>query len=123
MSLQVVTEEIMRSFIDQKLCEMATVILRYYNPCRLTPQGCAAGEPNPCCVNDKNASGMCQFFMGGACQYTNCDCRLWLCDTAVRGTDEKCVRALRLLEEFAAVFDLVRPPLIGDPYVGADKCG
>ena len=120
MAMLVMTDRELRSFIDQKLCEIADALMHYYNPCEIQGSGCLAGKPNPCCLDTSQASGMCQFWMNDRCQFSNCDCKLWLCNTAAQYADPDCVSALKALESFARIFDLVKKPLIGDPYTGVD---
>ena len=87
---------------------------RYYDYCQLRGSSCKAGDPNPCCKD-------CMFLIGNECQGENCDCGLWMCETAAKEADPTCVNGLRKLEEFAELFGLATPPFIGDPYTKADK--
>ncbi len=108
-------------FLSQKLAEMASAMMQYYDCCGIKMATCKAGDPNPCCLNSQFGKGLCPFWMHGKCQFENCDCRLWICNTAIETTDPKCVEALKLLEQFAKLYGLVRTPLIGERYSGADR--
>lgn len=59
--------------------------------------------------------------MDDKCQFDNPDCKLWICNTAIKTTDPKCVEALKFLEQFCQLYGLVRHPLIGEGYSGADR--
>jgi hypothetical protein len=106
--------------LEQKLIEMADILMKKYNPCHLEKDSCIGGNPNPCCFNSQFGKGVCPYLKGG-CTNINCGCKLWICETAIKNTDPKCVEALRLLEKVAEIFGLDHDPFIGDPYVGADK--
>lgn len=121
MSVQRTTEQDLRSFLNQKLCEIADAMMDFYNPCGIDGGKCKGGNPNPCCLKPKNAGGMCQFWMHGKCQFENCDCKLWLCSSALEGTDKTCIAGMQTLELFAVIFGLAKHPLIGETYTGADK--
>lgn len=114
------TEPDLVLFLNQKLIEIAGAMMEFYSPCDLHGSSCRAGDPNPCCINSQFRKGLCPFWMNG-CEFKNCDCKLWICETAIKTTDPKCVEALILLEQFGRLYGLVREPLIGDPYIGADK--
>jgi hypothetical protein len=116
-----ITERELQSYLSTKLCEMGSVLLKYYNCCDLKGSSCKVSEENPCCLNAQYGTDLCPFWQHGACQYENCDCRLWICETAIKTTDPKCVEGLKKLEEFAKLFGLVRTALIGARYSGADK--
>lgn len=116
-----ITENDLRFFLNQKLTEIGTILLAHYDPCAIRGSACKAGDPNPCCVNSQYARGLCPFWLHGGCTFDNCDCRLWLCQTAIQTTDPRCIEALKLLEQLGKLYGLVRAPLIGDPYTGADK--
>lgn len=114
-------EQELALFLDQKLVEIASVLMAHYDCCALRGAACRGGDPNPCCTNTTYGVGMCPFWMGEACQFQNCACKLWICRTAIEATDPKCVEGLELLEQFAGLFGLTRKPFIGHPYSGADK--
>src|SRR3990167_3801292 len=116
-----ITENDLKLFLNEKLCELADVMMTYYDCCHLRGSSCKAGDPNPCCKNSQFGKGLCPFWKNNRCNFRNCDCRLWLCETAVKTTDPVCVEGLKLLEQFAKLYGLVRTPLIGERYSGADK--
>lgn len=114
------TEQEFVRFLDQKLIEIGRAMMEHYNPCDLKGQACRAGDPNPCCVNSQFGRGVCPFWFE-ECRFINCDCKLWICKTAVNATDPRCVEALLLLEQVGKLYGLVRTPLIGQNYSGADR--
>lgn len=114
------TETDLQIFMDLKLSEIADTLMAYYNPCDIKGSSCRAGDPNPCCHNTTYGKGTCWFLRNGCCA-PNAHCKLWLCKTAIAATDPKCVEALKLLSQVGKLYGLVRDPLIGHPYSGADK--
>lgn len=115
------TEDEFILYVRQKLTELATAMMRYYDPCKIHDDQCKAGT-NPCCIAHTIFSkGPCPFLIEGKCTYENPDCKTWLCQTAIEGTDTKCIEGLKLLEKFGALYNVIRPPFIGESYVGADK--
>ena len=114
------TETELHLYLNQKLVEIADAMLTYYDACGIQGNACKGGDPNPCCVNTIFGKGVCPFWHGG-CQFRNASCKLWLCKTAIATTDPKCVEGLKLLSQFGELYGIVRRPLIGHPYVGADK--
>ncbi len=116
-----ITETELKLLLNEKLCDMADALMLYYDPCGIRDSACKGGDPNPCCVNSQFGRGGCPFMRDGKCNFRNCDCKLWLCETAVKAADPKCIEALKMLEHFAKLFGLVRSPLIGERYSGADK--
>lgn len=110
------------AFLDQKLVEIVDVLLVYYDCCGMRDATCKAyPKRNRCCENGHFGKGLCPFWMNNKCQYSNADCKLWLCRTALSSTDPKCVKALSILSEFALLFDLATHPIVGEPYSGGDK--
>lgn len=114
------TEAELTIFLNEKLCDIADVLLDYYDCCGIEGASCKAGEVNPCCTGKTKFGHPCPFW-NGKCGFRNADCKLWLCETAVKSTDPKCVEALTLLEKFGLLFNLVRGPIIGQRYSGGDK--
>lgn len=107
--------------LHNKLCELVDLFLYYYNPCKIEGNKCAAADPNPCCINSRFGKGTCPFMGANGCRFQNIDCKLWLCETAIKGIDEKCLQAFKLIEETTKLYGLAHRPYIGSPYVGADK--
>lgn len=111
----------------QYLYHSAHLLMEHYDPCRLEGGHCLAGDPNPCCckgtvypredVNDLQ----CRYYNDGNCSFPNLGCKLWLCATAIRSADPKCLEALRAIESIARTYDLMEPPYLGEPYCGADN--
>ena|SRR3990170_4636529 len=108
-------------FLNQKICEIAETMMSHYNCCNMHGSACRAGDPNPCCKNTIFGKGLCPFWHDNRCNFRNAGCKLWLCNTAIAATDPKCVEGLKLLSELGKLYGLVRSPLIGHPYSGADK--
>lgn len=115
------TEQEIIRFLDQKLYEIGVVLMEYYDCCGIRGSACKAGDPNPCCINSQFGKGLCPFWMHNKCQFENCDCKLWICNTAAASTDPKAVEALKLLEQIGKLYGIVRAPLIGERYSGADR--
>lgn len=116
------TELELTIFLNQKLVEIASVLMTYYDCCSIKGSSCKGGNPNPCCVGRTNfGDSGCPFWLSGTCQNQNAACKLWICASAIKTTDPKCVEALKLLEKFAQLYGLTRSPLIGQPYSGADR--
>lgn len=116
------TEIELIKFLDDKLCEIAEVMMSYYDCCGIRGSSCKGGDPNPCCTGRTMFGNGCPFQKAdGGCGNRNCACKLWICKTAIDTTDPKCVEGLKILEKFAELYGLTRPPLIGRPYSGADK--
>ncbi len=114
------TEEELVQFLEHKLCEIADVLMEYYDPCHIRGGSCKAGENNPCCLYTRFSKELCPFQDKG-CHNPNAMCKLWLCKTAIATTDPKCVEAMMHLEHFGHVYGIVGKPMIGQPYVGADR--
>lgn len=108
-------------FIELKLIEIGRAMMEYYDCCHLDGDSCKAGQPNLCCYHTVFGGDLCPHRIDGECANVNSDCTLWLCKTAIQSTDPKCVEGLKLLEQFGMLYGLVRKPLIGQPYSGADK--
>lgn len=108
-------------FLDRKLYEIGSAMMAYYDCCGFNGDACKARDPSPCCVNTIFGKGLCPHSSNRKCTFDNCDCKLWLCQTAINTTDPKCVEGLLLLEKFGKLYGIVRDPLIGHPYSGADK--
>ncbi len=113
------TEEELKQLLESKLYEMADAMMLFYDPCHIEGGACKAGDPNPCCKHTRFGDP-CPFLDHG-CHNPNAWCRLWICRTAIASTNPKCVEGLTLLEHFGNLFDIVRKPMIGQAYVGADR--
>jgi hypothetical protein len=116
-----ITELDLKLFLNEKICEIADVLMNYYDCCHIQGTSCKAGDPNPCCNHTLYGGEKCPFGSTNKCNFTNCNCKLWLCNTAIETTDPKCIQALNILEFFAKLYDLKRAPFIGGRYKGADK--
>ena len=109
------------------LFEIADRVMLLYDPCKLDGGRCLAGDPNPCCCNktvyprDDINDFRCRHYEDGKCLFPNLGCRIWLCSTAIRQADPKCIEVLTAIEVIAKVYGFVEPPYLGEPYCGADN--
>lgn len=109
------------SSLEKKLIEMADLLIEYYNPCDLRVGSCRGGDPTLCCTHTPFGSDVCPFLKEHHCTFQNSNCKLWFCESALKSLDPKAVEAFILLQKFAQVYGLMKSPMIGLPYVGADK--
>ena len=114
------TESDLRALLDKHLYAIGELLMEYYDCCHIEGDQCRAGK-NMCCVNSVFGEGLCPHWRDNACQNPNADCKLWICQTAIKNTDERCIKSLILLEQFAGLYGLLRAPIIGLPYSGADR--
>ena len=114
------TEDEFISFLDHKLWEIGDTIIKYYNPCQIDGNSCIVSKINPCCVYTRFGKDGCQYQNNG-CQNPNTMCVLWLCKTAIKNTNPKCVEALSLLQHLGNLYNIVGKPMIGQAYIGADR--
>jgi hypothetical protein len=111
----------LRVRLDEHLVAIGDLLLAYYDPCQRVGAVCKAGDANLCCSHTPYGPGQCRFHTEHGCALPNASCRLWLCKTAIAGADPRLVQALQLLEQVGYLFDVVRRPMIGQPYRGADQ--
>ena len=109
------------AFLERELFKIADAMVVYYDCCNIRGSSCKVGDPNPCCIRTRFGEGLCPYLTDNQCQNPNASCRLWLCKTAIATTDPKCVEGLTLLEHFGNLYGIVNKPMIGQPYVGADR--
>lgn len=102
------------------LIAVADALMRRYDFCGIRGCACKGGDPNPCCINSMYGPGLCPHWQD-KCTNPNPDCKLWICETAIKTCDPNCLEQLKTLEAIGRKYDLVHEPFIGDPYVGADK--
>ena len=114
------TETDLKLLLNEKISDIADALMFYYDCCGIRGSECKAGNPNPCCTGRTKFGNGCPFWKG-KCTFRNADCKLWLCQTAIDSTDQKCISALKLLSEFSLLFDIATNPIIGKPYCGGDK--
>lgn len=121
------TETELKIYLNEKLCDIADAILMYYNPCQIKDGSCTlcldmATSEQHCCFRSKfkklDGEQHCQFLGKNGCTFRNIKCKVWLCETAIRKTDPKCVSALKALEEFSKLYELTYRPYLGESYVG-----
>ena len=91
-----------------QLCER---VLREYDPCKKNDNNCLAGKPIPCCLK-------CQSLGNNGCTKLNLNCMTWLCRTVLEKIDSKCLEILKAIETIGKYLGYVRPPYIGQNYVG-----
>lgn len=115
------TEVELQILLNEKLCDIADALMYYYDCCQIRGSKCRVADENPCCTGRTIFGEGCPFRHADKCGMRSCQCKLWICDTAVKATDPKCVAALQLLERFGNLFGLVRRPFIGSGYVGSDR--
>jgi len=110
--------------LNERLCDLADLMLHQYNPCQQQNGACVAGDPNPCCTytrfNETGHADGCPHW-NGKCTYRNIWCKHWLCDTAVKNTKPECFEVLKRVQEIGKAFGLIGEPFFGNSYIGADK--
>lgn len=101
--------------MNQKLSELADIILYQYNPCQLdrVHHKCVYRSnlnEMPCCTFFHCSKGDPCVFLGeeGKCQYTNVFCKISLCDEAKKRASPECIKAMTLIEELAKIYGLLR---------------
>ena len=105
--------------LEQKLCELANLLIEEYNPCQIKNSGCLVSEDNPCCKISR--FGRPCPYMQGECKNKNIECKLWFCETALKNMSDECKMEFYTLEKIAKTLNLIKRPFLGDPYIGADK--
>ena len=107
--------------LEQKLCELANLLIEEFNPCQIKDGGCLVGKPVPCCLAPYfDTSKACPNI--GNCQKT-ASCALWFCKTALEKMEPECKKSFYALEEIAKVNGLLSPlaPNLGESYEGVDN--
>lgn len=107
--------------LKNQLIDITDLFLEFYDCCGIEREQCKAGDPNPCCTGNTIFGLGCEHLSKEGCIFINLDCKLWLCNTAIESTDLKCIDSLKMLENIAKNFGLIRRPYLGDPYTGADR--
>ena len=103
--------------LNERLCDLADLMLHQYNPCQQQNGACVAGDPNPCCSNTRFGRTGCPFW-GGKCKFRTIWCRNWLCEIAIRNTKPECVDVLKHVQEIGRIYGLIGKPFLGENYVG-----
>jgi hypothetical protein len=118
------TELEFKIIIHNKLCDIADTILMYYNPCQIKDGKCLL-DNFPCCTrtNNKRLDGdiRCQFLGENGCTIRNLRCKTWLCETAIRKTNQECIEALKIIEQMMKLYGLGSGPYLGEHYVGKNE--
>jgi len=106
--------------LEQKLCELANLLIEEFNPCQIKDGGCLVSVDNPCCKISRFGSP-CPY-MQNKCKNPNLECKIWFCGTSIKNMDSKCLESFKSLESIAKQFNLTKRPFLGDTnYLGADK--
>lgn len=96
--------------LHSRLCDMADLILHYYNPCDIRKGACRKADPNPCCVMTRfkrfDDDRRCQFLGEGGCEFPNIECKVWLCEIATGAASQECLSALVMVENIAKAYRL-----------------
>ena len=114
------TELELKMLLNEKICDIADALMNYYDICGMKGSTCKVGK-NPCCIGITYFGDGCPFLRDNQCHFRNAGCKLWFCETALKSTNPKCIEAIKILKKLAVLYELTKGPLIGQPYVGADK--
>jgi hypothetical protein len=104
--------------LNERLCDLAELILHQYNPCNQQNGSCVAGSPNPCCSHTRFSKEGCPFSISGRCKFRTIWCKYWLCEMAIRNTVTDCVDTLKNIEQIGKRYGLIGRPYLGEDYVG-----
>ena len=105
--------------LNERLCDLAELVLYQYDPCKKEGSRCLVADPNPCCKYTRFGD-KCPHWTG-KCNYRNIWCKYWLCNTAVKNTQPECVEVLKHIQEIGKLYGLIGSPFFGEDYIGADK--
>lgn len=108
--------------VEDILTELADALITKYNPCLREGNKCRAGSPIPCCnrtlyKRDDPSDVRCKYIGENGCEFPNLHCKIWMCKTAMKGMDPKCLQAFYLVESLAKLFGLDKRPHLGERYV------
>lgn len=121
------TESEFKVLLDQRLSDLADVLLLYYRPCELTEGRCRLGRllggpAVPCCHShaafQSHPEEPCPLLGEHGCTVKLAKCKLWFCQTVLEQADPRCVEAMRILESLLRLFELGSRPYLGQGYVG-----
>lgn len=98
-----------RIILHNKLCEVADLFMRQYNPCQWWENKCIKGTPD-CCRNInyeqlKDANN-CLFLGRNGCSIETLGCKLWFCNEVFDAMPRELKLALKSLEIIARVHRL-----------------
>lgn len=111
-----------RLLLNEKLCDLADAVMRYYDPCKKGPDSClvadniSAGGTEHCCFHSDKKTA-CWLWRDG-CQVRVISCKVWLCAPAAEKAHPDCLETMKDIERIALRYGLVRQPLIGGRYAG-----
>lgn len=111
-----------RLLLNDKLCDIADAVLRYYDPCQKKENSCLITDDISdgsvhCCFHGPGSG--CWLWRDG-CQGRLISCKVWLCHPCFLKAPKDCVDTLQDIERIAIRYGLVRRPTLGDRYVGRD---
>lgn len=117
------TEHEFLCLLDQRLSDLADVLILYYDPCGVgSPTNDTCRRGHWCCYGRHflpfNESGVCPLLGESGCTVKRASCKLWFCETALRAMDPKCLDAFRVLEGLVKLYELGGRPWLGQRYVG-----
>ena len=116
--------------LNEKLCDLIDAILYYYNPCQIKDNSCLLvndmrNDKRQCCYRSHFASRTedkyCPFLKSDGCSFRNANCKIWLCETAIKNADPKCLESLKNLENISKIYTLGRGPYLREHCVGKNK--
>lgn len=114
------TDAEFKVLLDQRICDLADVLMLHYNPCGVGNGKCRRGYW--CCYGRHwlpfNAEGACPLLDESGCTVRRAGCKLWFCETVLREVDSRCVAAFRVLEGLLKLYELSGRPWLGERYVG-----
>ena len=101
--------------LNEKLCDLVDVILYQYNPCKLDRLNHKCFNRNnldkiPCCTFFHCSKGdVCVFLKkDGGCSFKNILCKVSLCELATMKADPECLKVLKLIQDIARMYGLMR---------------
>lgn len=123
------TETEFRILVNEKICDLADVLMLHYNPCQWQEGKCLrdrlTGAEPVCCRSHHyqpfNAEGNCPMLGPDGCTVKRASCKLWFCETAIRTMDPAALTAFKILESIVKLYDLGGRPWLGDRYAGKSE--
>jgi hypothetical protein len=95
--------------LNNMLCQVANLLLHYYDPCQWKDGQCVNGKPW-CCHNTnderRDGQGGCAMLSESGCTVQSIGCKVWLCNEVLDVADSKLKRALKALEIISRIFGL-----------------
>lgn len=114
------TDAEFKALVNQKLCDLADLLILHYDPCARRQGQCRRGYS--CCYGrwylPFNQEGRCPLLGDSGCTVRDASCKLWFCESVLRQADPKCIEAFYALEKVLKVFELGGHAFLGERYVG-----